>query len=152
MKQTKKEKYHQYLNSDEWKIKRLEVINKKWCNCEKCWSDKDIQIHHWTYRRLYKEEIKDLFVLCNNCHYELHKKYWTINLLKVTIAFIKWVELKSKKKNKKISTNERIKQKIELYWSFYHTRWKTRVKIDKIMSTWRERNRIMPNKRKKNKN
>jgi hypothetical protein len=29
MKQTKKEKYHQYLNSDEWKIKRLEVINKK---------------------------------------------------------------------------------------------------------------------------
>lgn len=149
MKQTKKEKYHQYLNSDEWKIKRSEVINKKWCNCEKCWSDKNIQIHHWTYIRLYKEELKDLFVLCNDCHFKLHKKYWTKNLLKATKAFIKWEEFKTKKKTKKIKTNERIKNNLLLYWSFYHTRWKTRVKFDQIMSTRRERNRIMPKRKKR---
>jgi len=149
MKQTKKEKYHQYLNSDEWKIKRSEVINKKWCNCEKCWSDKNIQIHHWTYIRLYKEELKDLFVLCNDCHFKLHEKYWTKNLLKATKAFIKWEEFKTKKKKKKIKTNERIKNSIALYWSFYHTRWKTRVKFDQIMSIRRERNRIMPKRKKK---
>ncbi len=121
----RKVKYNAYIASPEWEIKRQEVFNKKWCSCEKCWSNKSLQIHHWTYTRLYKEKMKDLFVLCSNCHNELHKKYWTRDLFRSTLAFIKWEEIIPRKKRERQSLSNRKLKRINrnrnievLYWAF----------------------------------
>ena len=121
----RKVKYNAYIASPEWEIKRQEVFSYKWCSCEKCWSNKLLQIHHWTYTRLYKEKMKDLFVLCSNCHNELHKKYWTRDLFRSTIAFIKWEELIPRKKRERQSLSNRKQKRINrnrnievLYWAF----------------------------------
>ena len=90
------DKYKTYLLSDEWKQKRELVFQKKWRACEKCKSENNLSIHHWTYIRIYKEKVSDLFVLCNDCHWEFHKLYWTRDILRATKAWILWNEVKQR--------------------------------------------------------
>ncbi len=93
---TMNDKYKTYLLSDEWKQKRELVFHKKWRACEKCKSENNLRIHHWTYIRIYKEKVSDLFVLCNDCHWEFHRLYWTRDILRATKAWILWVEVKQR--------------------------------------------------------
>lgn len=93
---TMNDKYKTYLLSDEWKQKRELVFQKKWRACEKCKSENNLRIHHWTYIRIYKEKVSDLFVLCNDCHWEFHKLYWTRDILRATKAWILWIEVKQR--------------------------------------------------------
>lgn len=93
---TMNDKYKTYLLSDEWKQKRELVFQKKWRTCEKCKSEINLRIHHWTYIRIYKEKVSDLFVLCNDCHWEFHKLYWTRDILRATKAWILWNEVKQR--------------------------------------------------------
>lgn len=104
---TMNEEYKTYLLSDKWKQKRELVFQKKWRKCEKCKSENHLVIHHWTYIRIYKEKVSDLFVLCNWCHKELHEKYWTRDLMRSTKAFIEWEELIPRKKKIRKSLEER---------------------------------------------
>ncbi len=90
------DKYKTYLLSDEWKQKRELVFQKKWRACEKCKSEINLRIHHWTYIRIYKEKVSDLFVLCNDCHWDFHKLYWTRDILRATKAWILWNEVKQR--------------------------------------------------------
>lgn len=110
---TMNDKYKTYLISDEWKQTRELVFQKKWRKCEKCKSENHLVIHHWTYIRIYKEKISDLFVLCNWCHKELHEKYWTRDLMRATKVFIKWEELIQRKKKTKKPLEERRKARKE---------------------------------------
>jgi hypothetical protein len=93
---TMNDKYKTYLISDEWKQKRELVFQKKWRKCEKCKSENNLRIHHWTYIRIYKEKVSDLFVLCNDCHWEFHRLYWTRDILRATKAWILWTEVKQR--------------------------------------------------------
>ena len=86
-----KRKYHQYISSDKWLQKREEVFIYKWRKCEKCWKENNLQIHHWTYVRLWNELMQDLFVLCDSCHVELHELCWLRDLLRSTKRFIEWL-------------------------------------------------------------
>lgn len=66
-------KYAQYIVSVEWKIKREEKIKIVGPCCEKCGSTKKhLQVHHLNYKRVGRELMSDLQVLCANCHMAAH--------------------------------------------------------------------------------
>jgi len=106
-----KTKYNAYIASPEWQEKRKQVFEQKWCACEACGSTKYLHVHHWTYRRLYNEKIEDLFVLCGECHIDLHEKYGTKDLFRATKAFIKWAELIPRKSRWRKSLEQRKKDR-----------------------------------------
>jgi len=82
-----------YIKTKEWRQKRIETFLKKWKKCMKCGSEKQIQVHHSTYTRLWNENIStDLFPLCKRCHEFFHKHYkW--HFIKNTLEFISVKEL-----------------------------------------------------------
>lgn len=73
-----KERYHQrlkeysdYLNSPEWKAKRLLVLQRDKYLCQSCLLTKAIQVHHKTYEFCDlkgNEPCFDLFSVCLPCH------------------------------------------------------------------------------------
>ena len=70
--------YKKYLQSEHWKNKRDEVIVKQGNKCRVCGSDKNINIHHRTYKHhgvsiVGKELNAYLLPLCEECHYLWHK-------------------------------------------------------------------------------
>lgn len=68
-----KAQYHEYLLSEEWKLRRKEVFKYHGRNCKKCDGNIGIHIHHRTYVRVGKEDIQnDLIPLCPNCHKAVH--------------------------------------------------------------------------------
>ena len=68
------EKYQRYLSSAVWKKLRQAVIDR--CNdcCERCGKRLVDEIHHVTYKRIYKEDLDDLLGLCEGCHAYIHEK------------------------------------------------------------------------------
>lgn len=92
-------KYRNYLKSIEWEILKNKVLEINNYSCSKCWNDTNLHIHHWTYIRLYNEELTDLFCLCNICHKEFHRLYWTKDMLRATKSFISWEEYVLRKWN-----------------------------------------------------
>ena len=76
----RQQEYKIYLQSDWWKVKRKEKIQKTGGKCEVCGSTKKLIVHHLCYSHkgksiLYKEKDSDLAVLCKYCHNRLHKRY-----------------------------------------------------------------------------
>lgn len=65
--------YKEYLQSDEWRLKRNKLLNHRGYKCENCSSKKNLQIHHLTYERLGFELDNDLVILCQKCHESVHK-------------------------------------------------------------------------------
>lgn len=127
-------KYKKYLLSIEWQNKREEILNINWYKCQRCSSTNNLHIHHWTYKRLYKENISDLFCLCSKCHTKLHSLYWFKNLLNTTKLFIenkpidakttiriKKVRISRTQANHIIPTDEFILY-VRLWWSY---KWNT---------------------------
>jgi hypothetical protein len=58
-----KEKYHEYLLSPAWHEIRIEMLTA-FPKCQRCDSKHSLQVHHKTYKNVFKEEPKDLEVLC----------------------------------------------------------------------------------------
>lgn len=70
----KENRYSKYLKSDNWRLIREKLFAKRGEKCElcgKCWK---IQVHHKTYKNVYKEKLEDLQVLCATCHQKTHDK------------------------------------------------------------------------------
>lgn len=67
-----KKKYYEYLKSDEWKDKRIRVLNRDKYICQGCLIDKATQVHHLTYDRIFKEPLFDLTSVCEKCHILIH--------------------------------------------------------------------------------
>lgn len=72
--------YKEYLKTDHWRKLRIKYIYKNASAC--CWVCKKsptsleksyLVLHHVDYSNLYREYLyRDLFILCNNCHNEVH--------------------------------------------------------------------------------
>lgn len=72
--------YKSYLESKHWqdlrkrfyKSKLVKKIDNK-IVCYSCEEIKPLSLHHKTYKRMGKEKLNDLVLLCQNCHYLAHK-------------------------------------------------------------------------------
>ena len=99
--------YKNYLKSKHWisvkeKYKNSK-LNKNCCYC--CNSKKNLQLHHKTYKRLYKEKLTDLIYLCDKCHTQVHLLLIKSNSQKVNLWNC------SKKYKKKINNLKKKKHK-----------------------------------------
>jgi len=94
--------YESYLRSKKWASKKIEVFGLKGRKCQRCSSEERIHVHHASYERLGNEDIlNDLFVLCDNCHNEYHRRNKNVTI-RSTKAFIKKKHLKKQSKKNKI--------------------------------------------------
>jgi len=112
--------YQNYIHSEEWNNKRRQVIHLFNWSCQKCWSGSNLNVHHWTYKRLWDEMQQDLFLMCSICHKEFHDKYWVKwHMMKETRKFlclskIQIPKVKKKKtiKEPKVKNQRKLKNKI----------------------------------------
>lgn len=63
-------RYSIYLKSDEWKILRGLALAAAGNRCSVCKCSENLEVHHLTYERVFKERLSDLTVLCH-FHHEL---------------------------------------------------------------------------------
>lgn len=66
--------YKAYIDSPAWAAKRRQVFAKYGRKCQECGSGANLHVHHKTYARLGNESLKDLKVLCADCHALEHEK------------------------------------------------------------------------------
>lgn len=66
------QKYHDHLRSYKWKKLRTLALEHAGHKCTKCGSTYKLEVHHLTYIRLGKEQLRDLQVLCMVCHERTH--------------------------------------------------------------------------------
>lgn len=65
--------YREYLKSDHWRAFRQEAISRAGGVCGHCLNRRpDLHVHHLTYERRGSEHIKDVMVLCGECHRLVH--------------------------------------------------------------------------------
>lgn len=63
-----------YYDSLHWKALSKKT-RKETPFCELCGSKKQLQVHHKTYKRLYREKRTDLQVVCKVCHLQtIHRQ------------------------------------------------------------------------------
>lgn len=64
--------YYDYLLSLEWRALRRRVIIRSKGICERCGVASVEEVHHLTYKRFKKEQLRDLLGLCSECHEKIH--------------------------------------------------------------------------------
>jgi len=64
----KKDAYHEYLQSDEWKSRQLLCLQRDGYRCRICNAAEALEVHHRTYERIGQEDPDDLTTLCDKCH------------------------------------------------------------------------------------
>lgn len=65
--------YSQYLRSDWWKSQRERALGFYGNRCAICDADDRLDVHHRTYANRGWEPIRDLIVLCRDCHTLFHE-------------------------------------------------------------------------------
>lgn len=80
--------YHEYILSDEWRLRVQEAKRRAAYRCQVCNQHEDEVIldgHHRTYERLGKEWPEDITILCRDCHelFERHKRLAKFGLSEV---------------------------------------------------------------------
>lgn len=65
--------YHKYLNSAQWKEKRKFALEFYGNRCGLCGSKYDLEIHHRSYKNIFRELMEDLMILCETCHKRHHR-------------------------------------------------------------------------------
>lgn len=63
-----RERYDQYLLSDEWLALKQAVYRRSGRVCERCGNRGVRNVHHLTFERLYCEALDDLLGVCRACH------------------------------------------------------------------------------------
>lgn len=71
----KKKAYYEYLRGKKWAAFRIQALEYHGNRCGRCGSKFGLQVHHKTYKNLYKETFADVMLLCNSCHYVVHRKH-----------------------------------------------------------------------------
>lgn len=67
--------YNEQLETKEWKDYRNVVFANRGRICEMCGAKTNLQVHHIKYvfgRKAWEYPIKDVMVLCRNCHKKIH--------------------------------------------------------------------------------
>ena len=72
LKYVDRETYNKYLSSDVWKRRREKVILRAGGVCEGCLTAPASEVHHLTYRNIYREFAFELVALCRSCHARAH--------------------------------------------------------------------------------
>lgn len=70
-------KYKEQLKTQEWKALRQLVLEDRGFKCEQCSTENNLHIHHTFYelgKKCWEYEIKDLQVLCRDCHKQWHRQ------------------------------------------------------------------------------
>ena len=62
------DEYLEYLNSKEWRSKRLKVLERDKYVCQSCLSAEAKEVHHITYKHLKNEPLFELVSVCKPCH------------------------------------------------------------------------------------
>jgi hypothetical protein len=62
-----------YLQTQQWRCRRAEVIQRQKFKCWRCGIEKRLSVHHLSYDRLGDEEPSDLVALCRSCHTAVHQ-------------------------------------------------------------------------------
>ncbi len=101
--------YHKYLQSEEWKTIRNQVIERDNGLCLHCKINPAQEVHHKHYNNIYREKIDDLESVCSNCHREIHKSI--LNEISRQVRFT--IRLTPTSKN--ISLNSLTNQKCDSY-------------------------------------
>lgn len=70
----KRKAYNEHLRSKQWFEFKASVIKDRGFKCELCKSQKDLELHHLSYKRFGNEQAKDVMLLCHKCHLKAHKK------------------------------------------------------------------------------
>lgn len=68
--------YQEQLLTDEWKLKRAQIIERDFGICQECMSSKNLNVHHLTYiegRYAWDYEDFYLITLCGICHKKAHE-------------------------------------------------------------------------------
>lgn len=68
------EEYINYIKSNAWNAKRIEAFRHYGNRCYYCDRRKNLHIHHLNYKNLGDENIKDLRVVCEVCHEQIHHR------------------------------------------------------------------------------
>ena len=89
-KQRSKDKYARYLSSPHWQSvkNRIRAARKV---CEACGSSRSLHVHHGTYAHKGSEWDEDVFLLCEPCHAEVHRRDGpkiSNQLMAVTVSYI----------------------------------------------------------------
>jgi hypothetical protein len=66
--------YEDYLQTEHWQTMRRLALEASDGACALCDSAADLEVHHRTYARLGHERLRDLVVLCAECHGRHHGK------------------------------------------------------------------------------
>jgi hypothetical protein len=69
------QKYLDYLQSPEWKWRRRRAMKGPGGSCFGCHKRVPLEVHHLSYKRIFREKRKDLVALCSGCHGRLHKDF-----------------------------------------------------------------------------
>ena len=67
------DEYHAYISSPAWKQKRKQALSHHGSKCQVCGATEKLQVHHKHYRRLGRERMADLSILCGGCHENEHE-------------------------------------------------------------------------------
>lgn len=70
-KPSRREKYYAYLKKPEWKERRRQVFDRDKNTCQHC-GGFATQVHHLTYKNVFKEPLEDLIAICRPCHEKEH--------------------------------------------------------------------------------
>lgn len=65
--------YRNYLRGKKWKKKRKAVMRRAGYTC-RCCGGRATEVHHRTYKRIFREKVSDLEAVCRQCHKHKHKQ------------------------------------------------------------------------------
>jgi hypothetical protein len=65
--------YNRYLQTEEWRQKRVKVFERAKGKCEGCGIKPATQVHHLTYKHAFAEFLFELVAVCDECHEGLHR-------------------------------------------------------------------------------
>lgn len=99
--------YFKYINSDAWFIKRSEALEFHGRKCKSCGSKNKLDVHHLTYERFGNELLKDLTILCRQCHELTHLKLNDANNWRPKKKF-KYLLPKNQKANVKLKMEKKL--------------------------------------------
>lgn len=67
--------YHKYLKSEEWAEFRKLIFEWRGRKCQLCLTERNLHLHHMTYKRLGKEDPRDVLIVCDKCHKFIHDEH-----------------------------------------------------------------------------
>jgi len=121
--------YSEYIKGLKWSYKREDILKNR-RKCQKCESPVWLTVHHWSYKQLWFEKEKHLFVLCQGCHKEFHDTNGIHeNMMKSTKRFLKSnLRFSKNYKNKKRIKKEKKREKLNIAKKNNDNYWDEKIK------------------------